>query len=296
MERPKHGHTSSSSNQSRHTNTIELHFSSSETGPSHQASSGIEIVKLPCSHPLAKAAFEKIYSQLWAQLLLKDGIVWRHYTPGPTSDAVTVPVLPLTSASTQSQLLQFIGPRNEQVAKQASFNVHAVISMLDDPMNDEELSDDEFGGYLSCEEMESRARRYQNRSSMSLLTTSFVMSVAHSSSQLTHSYTHLHPLHSYTHLHPPTSYTHLHSPTSYTHLHPPTSYTLLKLQHHMIHHKGLHALWIWLVNLCWNSFKLLINYEMLSSIVDQTNLYADQYICSNIVKSKSRASMEAGTS
>ena len=30
-----------------------------------------------------------------AQLLLKDGIVWRHYTPGPTSDNVTVPVLPV---------------------------------------------------------------------------------------------------------------------------------------------------------------------------------------------------------
>ena len=28
--------------------------------------SGIEIVKLPCNHQLAKAAFEKIYSQLWA--------------------------------------------------------------------------------------------------------------------------------------------------------------------------------------------------------------------------------------
>ena len=41
------------------------------------------------------------------------------------------------------------------MAKRALFNVDAVISMLDDPMNDEELSDDEFGGYLSCEEMES---------------------------------------------------------------------------------------------------------------------------------------------
>ena len=43
------------------------------------------------------------YSQLWAQLLLKDGIVWRHYTPGPTSDAVTVPVLP---AALQKEALQ----------------------------------------------------------------------------------------------------------------------------------------------------------------------------------------------
>ena len=36
------------------------------------------------------------YSQLWAHLLLKDGIVWRHHTPGPTSDTATVPVLPVT--------------------------------------------------------------------------------------------------------------------------------------------------------------------------------------------------------
>ena len=36
------------------------------------------------------------------------------------------------------------------MAKRALFNVDAVISMLDDPMNDE-LSDDEFGGYLSCD-------------------------------------------------------------------------------------------------------------------------------------------------
>ena len=37
-------------------------------------------------------------------------------------------------------------------------------------------------------------------------------------------------------------------------------------------------------------FKLLISDEILSSIADQTNLYADQYICSNTVKPKSRAS------
>ena len=36
------------------------------------------------------------------------------------------------------------------MAKRALFNIDAVISMLDDPMNDdEELSDDEFRGYLS---------------------------------------------------------------------------------------------------------------------------------------------------
>eukprot|EP00731_Ephydatia_muelleri_P004533 Em0002g709a len=37
-------------------------------------------------------------------------------------------------------------------------------------------------------------------------------------------------------------------------------------------------------------FKLLISDEILSSIADQTNLYADQYICSNTMKPKSRAS------
>ena len=37
-------------------------------------------------------------------------------------------------------------------------------------------------------------------------------------------------------------------------------------------------------------FKLLIDDEILSSIADQTNLYADQYICSNTVKPKSRVS------
>ena len=39
------------------------------------------------------------------------------------------------------------------MAKRALFHVDAVISMLDDAMNDA-LSDDEFGGYLSCEEIE----------------------------------------------------------------------------------------------------------------------------------------------
>ena len=36
------------------------------------------------------------------------------------------------------------------MTERALFNVDAVISMLDDAMNDEELSDNEFGGYLSC--------------------------------------------------------------------------------------------------------------------------------------------------
>ncbi len=34
------------------------------------------------------------YGQLWTQLTLVDGIVCRRYAPGPSSDVVTVPVLP----------------------------------------------------------------------------------------------------------------------------------------------------------------------------------------------------------
>lgn len=34
------------------------------------------------------------YYQLWSQFVLKDGIVWRCYAPGPTAGRVTVPVLP----------------------------------------------------------------------------------------------------------------------------------------------------------------------------------------------------------
>ena len=46
------------------------------------------------------------------------------------------------------------------MAKRALFNVVAVISMLDDPMNDE-LSDDEFGGYLSCQIISGHAKRWK---------------------------------------------------------------------------------------------------------------------------------------
>ena len=34
------------------------------------------------------------YHQLWHQLLIKDGVVCRHYTPGPTSEPSTVPIIP----------------------------------------------------------------------------------------------------------------------------------------------------------------------------------------------------------
>ena len=34
------------------------------------------------------------YNQLWSQLILKDNVVCRQYTPGPTSETITVPVLP----------------------------------------------------------------------------------------------------------------------------------------------------------------------------------------------------------
>ena len=34
------------------------------------------------------------YRQLWSQLVLQNGIVYRKYTPGPTHGTVTVPLLP----------------------------------------------------------------------------------------------------------------------------------------------------------------------------------------------------------
>ena len=51
------------------------------------------------------------------------------------------------SVSTESLLLRFVGvvgPSHEQTGKRASFNVADEIGMLNDPINDEELSDDEF--------------------------------------------------------------------------------------------------------------------------------------------------------
>ena len=40
------------------------------------------------------------YRQLWQQLLIKDGLVSRHYTPGPTSEPLTVPIIPSSYQST----------------------------------------------------------------------------------------------------------------------------------------------------------------------------------------------------
>ena len=43
------------------------------------------------------------YRQLWNQLAVVDGIVYRRYTPGPASDSITVPLVP---ASLQQSFLQ----------------------------------------------------------------------------------------------------------------------------------------------------------------------------------------------
>ena len=40
------------------------------------------------------------YRQLWQQLLIKDGLVCRHYTPGPTSEPLAVPIIPSSYQST----------------------------------------------------------------------------------------------------------------------------------------------------------------------------------------------------
>ena len=40
------------------------------------------------------------YRQLWQQLLIKDGLVCRHHTPGPTSELLTVPIIPSLYQST----------------------------------------------------------------------------------------------------------------------------------------------------------------------------------------------------
>ena len=95
-----HGHTSSSCNQGRHANTIDLHPSSSEAGPGDQAGrSGITIVNSSNNSQLVEASIEEILPIVG----LKDGNVRRYYTPGPTSDPVTVPVFPATD---QKEALQ----------------------------------------------------------------------------------------------------------------------------------------------------------------------------------------------
>ena len=64
--------------------------------------------------------------------------------------------MPHASASAESLLLWFVGvvgPSHEQTDKRASFNVADEISMLNDPMNDVELSDDEHVNMESCEDL-----------------------------------------------------------------------------------------------------------------------------------------------
>ncbi|KAL5515132.1 hypothetical protein EMCRGX_G000256 [Ephydatia muelleri] len=105
--------------------------------------------------------------------------------------------------------------------------------MLDDAMNEEELSDDEFGGYLSCEEIE---------------TCEDLVPCEEIPDQEFDDFT---------------DYFICNEPACTVDM---ASKSVLDF------------------------FKLLISDEILSSIADQTNLYADQYICSNTVKPKSRAS------
>ena len=51
------------------------------------------IVRISRTQAWRKAPLQH-YGQLLSQLTLVHGIVCRHYTPGPSSDAITVPVLP----------------------------------------------------------------------------------------------------------------------------------------------------------------------------------------------------------
>ena len=41
-----------------------------------------------------KNIFTDIYNSAWTQLLIVDGILCCHYSPGPVSELVTVPILP----------------------------------------------------------------------------------------------------------------------------------------------------------------------------------------------------------
>ena len=50
-------------------------------------------VKQPTGTIWRKPPFSR-YHQLWSQLKLREGVVYRTYIPGPTSQAITVPVLP----------------------------------------------------------------------------------------------------------------------------------------------------------------------------------------------------------
>ncbi|KAL5506793.1 hypothetical protein EMCRGX_G008533 [Ephydatia muelleri] len=50
-------------------------------------------VKQPMGTIWRKSPFSR-YHQLWSQLKLREGVVYRTYIPGPSSEAITVPVLP----------------------------------------------------------------------------------------------------------------------------------------------------------------------------------------------------------
>ena len=174
------------------------------------------------------------------------------------------------------------------MAKRALFNVDAVISMLDDTMNDEELSNDEFGGYLSCEEMESCEDLVPCEEipdqNFDGFTDNFICDEFSALQPTTTTQlrpptitTQLHRPTSTTQLHPPTSTTQLHPPTSTTQLRPPITTTPTTTSHDTPQGPAC------TVDMAGKSvldfFKLLISDEILSSIADQTNLYADQYIC-----------------
>ena len=53
----------------------------------------------PCTHAWSQPPLNR-YRQLWQQLLIKDGVVYRQYTPGPTSEPLTVPIIPFSYQST----------------------------------------------------------------------------------------------------------------------------------------------------------------------------------------------------
>ena len=49
--------------------------------------------KPPCAQGWSRPPLN-CYCQFWPQLLIKDGPVCRHYTPGPTFEPLTVPIIP----------------------------------------------------------------------------------------------------------------------------------------------------------------------------------------------------------
>ena len=55
--------------------------------------------KPPCAQEWSRPPLNR-YRQLWPQLLIKDGLVCRQYTPGPTSEPLIVPIIPSSYQST----------------------------------------------------------------------------------------------------------------------------------------------------------------------------------------------------